>query len=116
MQLFVLHYPCPCNIDQLLGWLLVHTYRLNELGIGITQAFDFLSNESFPWNETRITALSNRYMNSRTLHTTEYRCAINQVGVLFCNCNYDWACTYTMYCIVYILPLTASDKIVMSAQ
>ena len=91
-----------------MGWLLVHTYRLEELGInvsqpeGMNQAFGFLSIQSFPWNEDRITALSNRYMNSRTLGTTEYQCAINQVGVFFCNCNYDWACTYTIYCIVYI--------------
>ena len=109
--------------NLLLGWSLVHTYRLEELGIdvsqpgGVNQVIISLSNESFPWNETRITALSNLYMNSRTLHTTEYQCDINQVGVyvLFCNyANIDWACTYVhnvLHSVLYILSLTASDKI-----
>ena len=66
------------------------TCRLDEAGVDLSQgevsvfyqALALLNNVSFPWDESRITALSNRYRNSRTANTTVYECRTNQVSVV----------------------------------
>ena len=66
------------------------TCRLDEVGVDLDQddlsvfyqAIALLNNTSFPWDETRITALSNRYKNSRTANTAVYECRTNQVSIV----------------------------------
>lgn len=43
-----------------------------------------LINADFPWDDTRITALSNRYMNARTdKGNFSYKCSTNEVCALY---------------------------------
>lgn len=41
-----------------------------------------LGSPNFPWDESRVVALSKRYMSARTDDAYHYLCAVNQVGTL----------------------------------
>ena len=64
-----------CRLDEVAA-----AFNLNTT----EQYYGIVLTEYFPWDETRITALSNRYMNTRNDNVTEYSCRVNQVGVRAC--------------------------------
>ena len=72
-----------------MSWLCLHVLscRLSEVAAALSlttieQAFEAIYNQSFPWEATKVAALSNRYKNTRNDSATQYNCIVNQVGVL----------------------------------
>ena len=59
------------------------SFRLAEVAAALNltsvqQAFQAIYTQYFPWDATKVTALSNRYKNTRNDVATQYKCNVRK--------------------------------------